>query len=228
MAFIVIEGLDGAGKSTQIEKLVNHLTKKGIQHESLHFPRTDSPFFGELIARFLRGELGELTQVDPYIVALLYAGDRKDAASTLNKWLSAGKTVILDRYVYSNIAFQCAKLTNETERLKLRNWIFDLEFRYFGIPKPDINIFLDVPFEFTVAKLTNHREGSNRDYLHGQSDIHEASLNFQENVRRVYLSQPSLDKSFVVVPCSNANGEMDVPDAIFERVLKNIDYHLNI
>jgi dTMP kinase len=228
MAFIVIEGLDGAGKSTQIEKLGAYLTQKGIQHESLHFPRTDSPFFGELIARFLRGELGDLNQVDPYVVALLYAGDRKDAAGILNNWLNAGKTVILDRYVYSNIAFQCAKLTNETERLKLRNWIFDLEFSYFGIPKPDINIFLDVPFKFTVAKLTKHREGSDRDYLHGQSDIHEASLTFQENVRQVYLNQPNLDNSFVVVPCSNAVGEMDEPEAIFKHVIKNIDHHLNI
>jgi len=227
MSFIVIEGLDGAGKSTQIEKLGAYLAQKGILYESLHFPRTDSPFFGDLIARFLRGELGDISSVDPYVVALLYAGDRKDAASIINSWLNHGKTVILDRYVYSNIAFQCAKLNSETEKLKLRNWIFDLEFNYFGIPKPDINIFLDVPFQFTVDKLSKQREGTDRTYLQGQQDIHEASLLFQERVREVYLKQPGLDASFVVVPCSNAKGGMDEAQNIFERVLDSLKKHTN-
>lgn len=228
MAFIVVEGLDGAGKSTQIEMLGKHLSQKGIGYESMHFPRTNSPFFGELIARFLRGELGDLNNVDPYIVALLYAGDRRDAAEELNGWLSKGKTVILDRYVYSNIAFQCAKLGNEEDRQKLRKWIFDLEFNYFGIPKPNINIFLDVPFKFTALKLTKHREGIDRDYLQGQSDIHEASLTFQENVRKVYLDQPNHDNNFVIVPCGNSIGEMDEPIAIFQRVIATIEHKLNI
>jgi dTMP kinase len=223
MAFIVVEGLDGAGKSTQIDMLGKHLSQKGIEFESMHFPRTDSPFFGELIARFLRGELGELNAVDPYVVALLYAGDRRDAAEVIREWLNSGKTVILDRYVYSNIAFQCAKLSNESERQRLRNWIFDLEFNYFGIPKPDINIFLDVPFKFTTMKLTKQREGIDRDYLKGQNDIHEASLSFQENVRKVYLDQPNYDRNFVIVPCSNSKGEMDEPHAIFQRVIDTIE-----
>lgn len=228
MAFIVVEGLDGAGKSTQIEMLGKHLSQKGIEYESMHFPRTNSPFFGELIARFLRGELGDLNNVDPYIVALLYAGDRRDAAEELSGWIKKGITVILDRYVYSNIAFQCAKLSTEVDRQKLRNWIFDLEFNYFGIPKPDINIFLDVPFKFTASKLTKQRKGIDRDYLQGQSDIHEASLTFQENVRKVYLDQPNHDNNFVIVPCGNSIGEMDEPNAIFQRVIATIEHKLNI
>ena len=158
MSFIVIEGLDGAGKSTQLNFLADYLNSKGVECESLHFPRTNSPFFGELIARFLRGELGNLEQVDPYLVALLYAGDRKDASELLKQWLSSGKTILLDRYVYSNIAFQCAKLDGLDNQTRLRDWIYNLEFNYFAIPKPNLNIFLDVPFQFTVSKLTKHRE----------------------------------------------------------------------
>ena len=218
MSFIVIEGLDGAGKSTQLKLLGEFFQRAGKSFQSIHFPRTDSPYFGELIARFLRGELGKLDQVDPYVVALLYAGDRKDAASLLNDWISKGNSVLLDRYVYSNIAFQCAKL-NGIEQRRLRNWIYDLEFNYFGIPKPDLNIYLDVPFDFTVMKLTKHREGSDRDYLQGSSDIHEENLSFQEKVRQVYLMQPKYDSNFVVIPCANEKGEMDIKENIFERIL---------
>lgn len=222
MSFIVIEGLDGAGKSTQLKLLADHFSNQGIQCEALHFPRTDSPFFGELIARFLRGELGKLDQVDPYVVAMLYAGDRRDAASILQDWLDKGKTILLDRYVYSNIAFQCAKLRDEHRQKRLRDWIYELEFEYFRIPKPSLNIFLDVPFDFTVSRLQNQRSGADRDYLQGSVDIHEEDLTFQERVRRVYLKQPEYDTDFVVIPCSNSDGLMGNKEEIFSKVIELI------
>ena len=74
--FIVLEGLDGAGKSTQIRMLRQLLAERGVESEYVHFPRFDAPVYGELIARFLRGEFGGVNEVDPYLVALLFAGDR--------------------------------------------------------------------------------------------------------------------------------------------------------
>ena len=88
MKFVVIEGLDGSGKSTQLKKLKAYLEDKEIKYKYLHFPRTDSPFFGELIAKFLRGELGDIDKVNPYLVALIYAGDRNDSKQQIEKWLS--------------------------------------------------------------------------------------------------------------------------------------------
>lgn len=215
--FIVLEGLDGAGKSTQIKMLRESLQAKGIKSEYLHFPRFDTPIFGDLIARFLRGEIGELETVNPYLVALIYAEDRADAAKLIRGWLAEGKTVIVDRYVYSNVGYQCAKMPKE-QRAELREWILNLEYGHFNLPKPDVNVFLDVPFAFTQKKLTAERSGEDRDYLNGSRDIHEASLDLQRAVREVYIESARLDSSLKIVDCSNGEA-MGVPEDIFTKLL---------
>ena len=213
--FIVLEGVDGSGKSTQIAALREMFAQRGIPTEYLHFPRFDAPFFGDLIARFLRGELGSIEQVDPYVVAMLYAGDRRDAASMIRGWIEQGKVVICDRYVYSNIGYQCAKVASDEERVRLREWILSLEYDYFAIPRPDVSLFLDVPFAFTERKLLQEqREGDDRAYLHGKKDIHEQSMDLQRQVRQVYIDAAECDKTMHVVDCS-VEGEMASPEEIF-------------
>jgi dTMP kinase len=223
MKLFVIEGVDGSGKSTQLKLLSKYFTQKGYECEFLHFPRTDAPYFGELIARFLRGEFGTLKEVDPYLVAMLYAGDRKDASSIIQNWLGNKKIVLLDRYTYSNIAYQCAKLEDHQSQDKLMKWILSLEFEHFAIPRPDLNIFLDVPFSFTEMKLSSARSGNDRDYLNGNMDIHEESLNFQKKVRDVYLRVARSDDHLVVVNCCDRNGRMNEPKEISGLILKIID-----
>lgn len=225
--FIVLEGLDGAGKSTQIKMLSEMIASRGIETEYVHFPRFDAPIYGDLIARFLRGELGSLEQVNPYIVALLYAGDRADMAAQIRDWLAAGKVVIADRYVYSNIGYQCAKIDDATERKRLKDWILHLEYEYNRIPRPDISLFLDVPFAFTVKKLTDVREGDDRDYLKGGADIHESSLSLQEGVRRVYLDAATEENDITVIDCGDDNGAMASPESIFNKIEKRIMPLLN-
>ena len=191
--FIVLEGLDGAGKSTQIRMLRQLFADRGVESEYVHFPRFDSPVYGQLIARFLRGEFGGVQEVDPYLVALIFAGDRADAAPQIRQWLAEGKAVVLDRYVYSNVGFQCAKLPAGEERDRLADWIVNLEFGHNALPRPDLSLFLDVPFAFTERKLSEVREGDDRDYLQGGQDIHEASLQLQQDVRSVYLASAAKD-----------------------------------
>ena len=216
--FIVLEGLDGAGKSTQIKMLREWFLARGVESEYLHFPRFDAPIYGDLVARFLRGEFGSAAEVNPYLVALLYAGDRADAAKMVQGWLDEGKVVIADRYVYSNIGYQCAKIEDAEERAALRHWIYDLEYNYNKIPRPDLSLFLDVPFAFTERKLTEQREGDDRSYLNGGKDIHEASLSLQQAVRRVYLETAAEEDGLQVVDCSDAEGGMATPDVIFSRI----------
>jgi dTMP kinase len=219
MKLFVVEGLDGAGKSTQIRLLKEFFSGKGYNCEYLHFPRTEAPYFGELIARFLRGEFGSLNEVDPWLVAMLYAGDRKDASGIIEGWLKKGKVVLLDRYTYSNIAYQCAKLNDTEDRDALLKWILELEFRHFSIPVPDLNIFLDVPFSFTERKLNSSRTGSDREYLNGTKDIHEESLAFQKKVREIYLHVAATDKRLCIVSCSDGKGKMLTPELIFNRII---------
>lgn len=216
--FIVLEGLDGAGKSTQIRMLRRLFAERGVESEYVHFPRFDSPVYGQLIARFLRGEFGGVQEVDPYLVALIFAGDRADAAPQIRQWLAEGKAVVLDRYVYSNVGFQCAKLPAGEERDRLADWIVNLEFGHNALPRPDLSLFLDVPFAFTERKLSEAREGDDRDYLQGGQDIHEASLQLQQDVRSVYLASASKDPSLRVVDCSDASGAMESPEGIFAKI----------
>ena len=144
--------------------------------EYIHFPRYESAVYGDLISRFLRGEFGPNDAVHPQLVALLFAEDRHAAADEIKAKLAEGKMVLLDRYVYSNIAYQCAKLSDSQEAERLRKWIFDVEYGAFGEPVPDLNIFLDVPITFVEKNLASSREGDDRSYLVGAQDIHEASI----------------------------------------------------
>ena len=225
MGLIVIEGLDGAGKSTQINRLSAQLEANGYRCRHLHFPRIDSPVYGELIARFLRGELGDINQVDPYLVALIYACDRLDFKPTLEKWLSDGDIALLDRYVYSNVAYQCAKIADKEKRNSLRKWILRLEYEHNLLPKPDLNIFLDAPFEFIRQKLTDNRKGSERQYLHGKKDIHEADIEFQEAVRQAYLEMSDAD-DFVKIDCSDDEQKILPVDQIFTKILNVLNNNL--
>lgn len=221
--FIVLEGLDGAGKSTQVEKISQYFQEKNLKTKFIHFPETDSPIFGELVAKFLRGELGSNEQVNPHLVALLYAGDRNNSKEKINQWLEEGYIVIADRYVFSNIAFQCAKLGTIHEQDLLAKWILKMEYEHFKIPQPDLNIFLDVPPEFTKSQLTKAREGDDRDYLQGSADIHEEDLNFQQQVRMIYYNQVAIRPNFKLVNCANDANEMGQPDEIFEKVIPFIE-----
>ena len=206
---VVLEGLDGAGKSTQVKKLREYLESIFGSLEYIHFPRYDAPVYGELISRFLRGDFGSNEAVHPQLVALLFAEDRHGAAPGMKKVLASGGTVLLDRYVYSNIAYQCAKLKDTEEAADLREWILNTEYGDFDLPKPDLNIFLDVPIGFVESKLKSQRGGTDRE--------------FQKRVRDIYRKQCEIDPKFIRIDCSDENGNMLPPGAIFDKIQTVVD-----
>ena len=217
---IVIEGLDGSGKSTQIKRLREYLKRNKIKYKYIHFPRTKSPIYGELISRFLRGDLGRVEDVNPYLVSLLYAGDRNDAKDQIRDWLDKEYLVLLDRYVYSNIAFQCAKLQSREEKQRLLSWILNLEYEYNHIPKPQMSVYLHVPFQFIKDKLSKKRKGVDREYLKDSYDIHEKSIQLQKRVEEEYLKLSKEFKDIHFISCLNRSGDMEAPDVIHEKILE--------
>ncbi|MCO6495177.1 MAG: dTMP kinase [Bacteroidetes bacterium] len=217
--FIAIEGADGSGKSTQIRLLSEYLLKQGKDVKFVHFPRLNQGFFGELIAKFLRGELGEVNNVDPHMVALLFAEDRREYAPMIAKWLQEGATVLVDRYVYSNISYQCAKISDPASKIALKQWILKLEYELNLIPKPDFSLYLDVPFDFTKKLLTQKREGLDRIYLHGKKDIHEDSLGLQIAVKAEYESLVKSTMDLQRVICFNEDGGMKSIEEIHKYIL---------
>ena len=225
---VVLEGLDGAGKSTQVKRLRSYLESIYGTLEYIHFPRYDAPVYGDLISRFLRGDFGSNENVHPQLVALLFAEDRHGAAPGMKASLAEGRCVLLDRYVYSNIAYQCAKLSDKEEAETLREWIFNTEYGSFELPRPDLNIFLDVPIGFVEEKLNSTRGGDDREYLNGAQDIHEADIEFQKRVREIYRRQCELDPKFIRIDCSDEYGMIMPPGAIFAKVKEVVDKAINI
>jgi dTMP kinase len=220
--FIAIEGLDGSGKSTQIDLLIKYLNGNGIQTKFVHFPRASEGVFGHLISKFLRGEFGDVAQVHPQLVAVLFAEDRKEFSATINDWLANDNFVLVDRYVLSNIAFQCAKLKEETEKTYLRDWINEFEYAYNKIPKPDFSIYLDVPFEFVKRSLEERRKTKDRAYLNDKDDIHEKDYSLQLGVKQEYETLCRLDKTIHKIQCTDAASQMRSIESIHKEIVEMI------
>ncbi|MBR6700635.1 MAG: dTMP kinase [Firmicutes bacterium] len=217
--FIVIEGMDGSGKSTQTKKLNEYLNKHGYKVKTFHFPSGEG-FYGNIVNRFLRGDYGRAEDVDPYFAAFVFAGDRKEMSDTVNGWLEEYDIVLMDRYTFSNIAYQCAKIDSVKEQKKLRDWIFTLEFDIFNIPKPDMSIFLGVPMSFVKHQLGRERVGEERDYLNGKADIHEKDMSLQYRVGEQYRIMCSERDEMVMMDCTNDQGHMLNGDRIHKNIIK--------
>lgn len=224
--FIAIEGLDGAGKSTQITLLIDFLKGAGIKTKYVHFPRSGAGVFGNLIAKFLRGEFGDVKNVHPQLVALLFAEDRKDFSDTINKWLNEEYFVLVDRYVLSNIAFQCAKTKSNSEKTELREWINRFEYEYNKIPKPNLSIYLDVPFEFTRQSLKEKRKGNERNYLNGKDDIHEKDMELQIAVKSEYEKLIKSENDIIRIVCYNSKNEIKPIEEIHFEIISSLHTYL--
>ena len=180
---IAVEGIDGSGKHTQVELLVNALRQRGYPVHQTGFPKYES-WFGKLIGQFLDGQFGPLETVDPRFSALLYAGDRLEAKGELEVALHEGKTVIADRYIGSNLAHQGARVAPE-KRAEFIAWIRHLEYSIYGLPHEQLVVYLRVPPE-QAQKLVKQKAA--RNYTSATHDIQEASLQHLKSAAEVFDS----------------------------------------
>ena len=162
---LAVEGICRSGKRTQLELLARALDARGIAHFDISFPRYQS-FFGQAVTRYLTGEFGRLDQVDAHFSALLYAGDRLEAKRGLETALGAGRLVIADRYIGSNLAHQGARVPAE-RREEFLAWVRRLEYEVFGLPHEDLIIYLRVPVEESSRRTAAREKRLERDIQEG-------------------------------------------------------------
>ena len=202
---IVIEGTDCSGKETQSKKLIERIPN--LKYFS--FPNYDSPT-GKIIGGPYLGKSyicdGWFEEgadaVNPKIASLYYAADRKYNIDKINQMLDDGYNVILDRYVYSNMAHQGGKIKDTNERHKMYKWLEQLEFDLLELPKPDIKIFLYVPLEVSMEIRKNRTESF---------DQHESNLEHLKHAANAYLEIAEL-YDFITINCTIDNKMLSIED----------------
>src|SRR4030042_2644287 len=224
--FIVFEGLDGSGKSTQSKLLVNHFKKEGHKTIKIDFPQYGTRVAG-LVEEYLNGKYGGSEEVGPYRASIFYACDRYDASFKIKKWLREGKIIISDRYMVSNVGHQGGKIKNKKERKKFIKWLYDLEYNIFGIPKPNITFILKTSPRLShkmSAKITDKEKKKKRIAYLGKKirDIHEQDLNHLRHALGSYLEiAKQFPKEFKVIECIK-NGKLLSPDNIHQEIIKTV------
>jgi dTMP kinase len=217
--FIVIDGSDGSGKSTQALLLVDALKEKGINIKYIKFPRYNE-FHGKTVAMFLRGEFGDINQVSPYLASLTYALDRMSIKKEIEEFLLTGGYVITDRYASSNMAHQGAKFDNPQEREQFLSWLHELEYDTLQIAKEDIVLYLDVPWQVS-KQLIEGRE--KKDYLKGKDkDIHEADLDHIKKADAMYKSLLKKNEHWERIQCIE-NGQLLSIKEINQQIIKKLE-----
>lgn len=212
---IVIEGLDGSGKSTQLELLPKNLTENGIECRSVSFPDYDNPS-STLVKMYLKGDFGKKpTDVNAYAASCFYGVDRYASFKTAwGDFYNAGGTVVSGRYTTSNAVHQCSKLP-ENEWEDFLEWLYDFEYEKMAIPKPDKVIFLDMPIEVSQKLLSNRYKGDE-----SKKDIHESDTEYLARCRKAALFTAKYS-NWDIIPCSQ-NGEPRTIEEIANDVLKRV------
>lgn len=216
--FIVLEGIDGSGKRTQLDMLAQALEERKAGFTQISFPRYDG-FFGKMVAGFLNGDFGPLDAIDAHFSALLYAGDRLEAKPGMEGSLAAGMILLSDRYIGSNLAHQSARVPTE-KRGEFLEWLKRLEYEIYALPPEDLVIYLRVPA--AEAHRLVGRKGA-RDYTKLQRDLLEADIVHLEAASEVY-DQLARQANWVRIECFDAAAHvLRAPEEIHKEILAAVE-----
>ncbi len=216
---IVIDGLDGSGKSTQF-KLVNKILSKNNNVKAISFPDYDKPS-SVLVRMYLNGEIaGNAGEVNAYAASSFYAVDRY--ASYKMFWENNyrnGDIILASRYVSSNAIHQMAKL-NEKEWDSYLDWLSDYEYHKLLLPQPDLVIFLDMAPEIS-QKLLSARYGGDEN----KKDIHESDIFYMQSCRKSALYAAKM-LGWIIVSCSDGIKPLPVAD-VTNQIIDIIKNRIN-
>lgn len=206
---IVIEGTDCSGKETQTKMLVERLEKLNIKCERLSFPMYDTPT-GKIVGGPYLGkdyicdgwfEEGAVN-VNPKVSSLYYAADRKYNIKPIIDLLERGVNVILDRYIYSNMAHQCSKIKDKDERYEMYKWLEKLEFDFLELPKLDIGIFLHMPLQVSMILKAGREE---------KLDEHEKQSDYLKDSENAYIEISDM-YGFKTIECNEGNNPKSIEE----------------
>lgn len=209
---IIIEGLDGSGKSTQIELLQKYFENEHIEYKKIKLPDYDSPS-STLVNMYLAGEFGKnANDVNAYVASAFYAVDR--FASYKLKWgkdYENGTLILADRYATSNSIYQMEKI-DESKWDEYLDWSADFEYEKIGIPRPDVVIYLDMPVEISQKLMTGRYNGNE-----SKKDVHEADVAFLNKCRKsaLYTAQK---QDWKIVSCSDGENPLPI-DEIHKKIV---------
>lgn len=205
---IAIEGSDGAGKATQTERLVKFLRRNGFKVETLSFPRyTDTPA-GRMLFEVMKSERAshyDWAHTNPKLASLVYALDRAESKEYILDLIDKNDVLIFDRYVESNLLHQGGKLVHEPERMAFASWLYDLEYNHFGLPKPDVTIYLDLPPEVSRARALKRAQETG-----GSLDAVESDMQYVINGAAAGRSYAYLF-CWAVINCVVPNENAELP-----------------
>lgn len=210
---IVLEGLDGCGKSTQLELAAQSLTERGLDCRRISFPEYGSDS-GRLVSRYLNGDIPCEGEIGAYAASSFYAIDRY--ISFVTDWKNdyeRGATILSGRYTSSNIIYQMTKAENREDFL---NWLTDYEYNKLGLPKPDMVIFLDMPPEVSQKLLSKRYKGDE-----SKKDIHERNRAFLDECRKSALYAAEL-LGWRVISCAKDGAARDIA-GIHGEIMRTID-----
>ena len=214
---IVIEGTDCSGKETQSKLLKSYLEQNGIKVATLSYPQYNTPT-GKIIGGQLLGKpsicpswFDNYVEVDSKVASLYFAADRRASLPVLKDLINNNEIVIIDRYIYSNMGHQGSKIEDKEERLKMYKFLETLEFDLLELPRPDLVIFLYLPYSYGEEIKKNRAE---------KLDEAEKSQTHQIKSERTYLELTEL-YGFEKIDCFK-NGTVKTREEINKEVISHI------
>ncbi len=219
--FIVIDGIDGSGKATQVALLARRLKKMGKTVKIVDFPEYYKNFFGKFIGHCLTEQYYNFSHLHPKIASVLYAADRWESSEQIREWLAHGYVVIANRYVSANQIHQGGKIANAKKRKDFLVWLDEMEYRVFKIPRPSLVLYLSVPLAVTQRLMKERDKTATRSYKGAKKDVHEQDPKHLENARASALKLVKELNNFIKIDCA-PKGDILPREVIHEEVFKKV------
>jgi dTMP kinase len=213
---IVIDGGANIGKATQADMLMNRLLQEGYKVGKIDFPRYNQNTIGHYINELIDGDKTLVSQIPPKCFAVLFAADRFESKKQIEEWMAEGRIIIFDRYVSASMLHQGGKIVDIDAREEFLRWVEYVEYELFGMPRPDVTIYLEVPVNESDKLLGYVEELGVRVVDEtGKAKVDQAKVSDCAK----YLA--AITPNWVTIPCL-VDGELRKRDEIHEEVYRAV------